>query len=422
MRREFAGVVGLFALLAVVTCASAKPANSAAPGRWVASWATSMMIADGSNQLPLEQLSHATLRQMVKLSVGGKAYRLVLSNSFSGEALHLKAVHIAKALGKGAIDPASDRTVTFSGKQDVTIPAGASYVSDPVMSAVVPFAELAISIHYDTAPTVQTGHPGSRTTSYLLAGDHLKDAQLAGATTVDRWYQIASIEVLAAPKTAAIVALGDSIADGRGSTTNGNDRWTNILANDVVGRGVLNAGIGGNCVLKFCLGPSAVARFDRDVLTHPGVNTLILHEGVNDLGGLTREHPATAEDHAALVTQLIEAFEQMAKKAKTHGLKAYIGTVMPYSGNSYYHPDVTNEADRAALNGWIRTQKLFDGVIDFDAAMRDPAHPDKLNPLYDTGDNLHPNATGYQVMGGVAAKALKAGGEKKASIKTRNKR
>lgn len=418
MRRRFAATL---ALIAVFLGADAKtPAKS----HWVASWATAMMISDGSNLLPAEQLSHATLRQIVKLSVGGKAYRLVLSNAFSGEALHLKSVHVAKSLGanaKGAIDPASDRTLTFSGKTDVTIPAGGTYISDPVPTAVAPFAELAISILYDTAPSVESGHPGSRTTSYLLAGDHTADAAFPGAFGVDHWYQIAGIEVLATPKQSAVVAMGDSITDGRGSTTNGNDRWTNVLASNAPGRAVLNAGIGGNCVLKFCLGPSAMARFDRDVLAPPGVGALIVYEGVNDLGGLTRTQAATPEQHAALVTQLMTAFEQMAAKAKAHGLKTYIATILPYASNEYYHPDVANEADRAALNGWIRTQKIYDGVIDFDAVMRDPAHPEKLNPAYDTGDGLHANAAGYQVMGRLAAQVMSGKAPKKAKPAKRTK-
>jgi lysophospholipase L1-like esterase len=155
-----------------------------------------------------------------------------------------------------------------------------------------------------------------------------------------------------------------------------------------------------------------LARFDRDVLAQPGVDTLLVYEGVNDLGGLTREHPATLEEHAALVTRLLQGFEQMAIKAKAHGLKTAIATILPYGGNAYYHPDVTNEADRAAVNGWIRNQKVFDTVIDFDAAVRDPSHPEKLNPAYDSGDGLHANVAGYQVMGAAAAKALSAGPQK----------
>ncbi|MDR3527519.1 MAG: SGNH/GDSL hydrolase family protein [Rhizomicrobium sp.] len=409
MRRGFAA--GVLALVAVTAMAPAKPAS-----HWVASWATALMISDGANYLPVEQLSHATLRQTVRLSTGGKAYRLVLSNLFGTEPLHLSAVHVAKALpfnaaAPGAIDPASDRVLTFSGKTDVTIPVGAAYTSDPVVAPVAAFADLSISILYDTAPVIETGHPGSRQTSYVLAGNHTADASLSGAVGADHWYQIAAIEVLSAPRTSAIAVVGDSITDGRGSTTNGNDRWTNIMATALnagkpgKGRAVLNAGIGGNCVLVVCLGPTALTRFDREVLEPAGVDTFIVYEGVNDLGRLTINHPVAASEHDALVAHLIEAFQQMAIKAKAHGLKSYIATILPFGGSAYYHPDAANEADRSALNSWIRSQKIFDGVIDFDAVMRDPSHPERLNPAYDT-DGLHANAAGYGIMGTTAAKAL----------------
>jgi lysophospholipase L1-like esterase len=322
-------------------------------------------------------------------------------------------VHIAKSLGADAIDPATDRALTFDGKADVTIPAGASWLSDPVNGPLPAFANLAVTIRYDTAPPDQTGHPGSRQTSYVLAGDHLADAHLAGAKTVDHWYQIAAIDVLTeAPKAAAVVAFGDSITDGRGSTTNGNDRWTNILAEQLAANkklpatAVLNAGLGGNCILVQCLGPNAISRIERDVLAPAGVKAVIVFEGINDLGRLTIDHPVAAEEHTALVANLIAGYRQIATRAHSRGLKAYIGTILPYMGGAYYHPDAVNEADRTAVNTWIRTQKEFDGVIDFDAAVRDPDHLDRLNPAYDSGDFLHPSAAGYRVMGEVAAKVL----------------
>lgn len=388
--------------------------SMAASAQWVTSWATSQMVADAANALPADQMTETTLRQNVRLSIGGKVLRLSLSNAFSPAALHLKGVHIAKSLPGGAIDPASDRVLTFAGKTDVTIPAGAAYLSDPVTLALPPEADVAISILYEAPPAVQTSHPGSRQTSYILAGDHLSDTQFSGAKTVDHWYQIDSIQVDAAPKAFAVVALGDSITDGRGSTTNGNDRWTNVMAaafqaspktNSIA---VLNSGIGGNCVLRQCLGPNALSRLEREIFTPPGVSAVIVYEGVNDLGGLTREKPATPEEHARLVADLIAGFVQIADRAHAHGMKVYIATIPPYGANTYYHPDAANEADRAALNGWIRTQKRFEGVIDFDTVMRDPSHANLLNPAYDTGDGLHPNAAGYKVMGTAAAKVLAA--------------
>lgn len=401
----------------LVLAALAFTAGAWAEGRdhWVASWASSQMVAVGDNALPAAQLTDATLRQYVQLSVAGKAYRLVLSNAYGTSPLHLTAVHVARP-GKnvGSIDPASDKALRFSGKADVTIPPGMAAYSDPVKGPVTALSDLAISIHYDAAPDVQTSHPGSRQTSFVVPGDHTGDAELANAKAPEHWFQIAEIDVLAPADAGTLVALGDSITDGRGSTINGNDRWTNILASALQANpatahlGVVNHGIGGNCVLVQCLGPSAVSRFERDVLAMAGVKSLVVLEGVNDLGGLSRTGPVSPEAHNALVQKLIAAFTDFATRAKAKGIKTYIGTILPYSGNSYYHPDAANEADRQAVNAWIRSQTLFDAFIDFDEAMRDPSHPSGLNPAYDTGDFLHPSVAGYKVMGALAAKVISA--------------
>lgn len=412
------------AILAMPAAMLAIAAANAAPAHWVTSWATSQQIVEPNNMLAPADLTDTTLRQAVRLSLGGKAYRVLLSNSFGTAPLHLKGVHVARWRGGDAIAPGSDTVLTFAGAADVTIPAGAQMLSDPVDVAVAPLEDLAISIRYDMPPAVPTGHPGSRMTSYLLPGDHLADMQLVGAKTVDHWYQIAAVEVLsAAPGAFAVTALGDSITDGRGSTTNQNDRWTNILAARLQANpatahiAVLNAGLGGNCVLSQCLGPNALSRLERDVLAPTGIGAVIVYEGINDLGRLTIDRPATPEEHDALVQNLIGGFEQIAARAHGRGLKAYIGTILPFMGVAYYHPTAANEADRTALNRWIRSQKLFDGVIDFDAALRDPAKPEQLDPAYDSGDYLHPSAAGYRVMGAVAAKALIAAAAKPAPVR-----
>jgi lysophospholipase L1-like esterase len=405
--RQAAGLAAAAALAMTVAAA-------AAPAHWVASWATSQQVTEPANMLAPGALGGATLRQSVRLSLGGTAFRLVLSNTFGTAPLHLNGVHVAKSRGADAIDPASDRALTFAGKPDVTIPAGAVWLSDPVPLPVAAFADLAVSIQYDAAPLIQTGHPGSRQTSYLLAGDHTGDASLPGAKAVDHWYHIMGIDVLtAAPSAGAVVALGDSITDGRGSTTNGNDRWTNILAEQRPGTAVLNAGLGGNCILVQCIGPNAVSRLERDVLSPPGVKAVIVLEGINDIGRFTLDRAMPAEAHAALVADLIAGLQQIAIRAHDRGLTAYVGTILPFMGVAYYHPTAVNEADRAAVNAWIRSQKLFDGVIDFDAALRDPAQPDRLLAAYDSGDFLHPSAAGYRVMGELAAKALKPASKRK---------
>lgn len=406
-------------MVAAMLALAAAEAEAGAPAHWVTSWATAQQIVEPANMLPAADLTDATLRQAVRLSIGGTGYRLVLSNAFGTEPLHLKSVHVARWRGGDGIAPESDRALTFGGAGDVTIPPGAALVSDPVPVAVAALADLAISIHYDVVPAVETGHPGSRQTSYVVAGEHVGDARLAGAKTVDHWYQIAAIEVLASPKASAVVALGDSITDGRGSTTNGNDRWTNILAGQLQAHpasrdiAVLNAGQGGNCVLSQCIGPNAISRIERDVLAPAGVSAVIVFEGINDLGRLAKASPVPPDQHAALVAHLIAGYQQIAARAHAHGLKAYIGTIMPWMGFATYHPDAAAEADRVKVNAWIRAQEVFDGVIDFDAALRDPSQPDHLNPAYDSGDLLHPSAAGYRVMGQVAAKVLVQPREKK---------
>jgi lysophospholipase L1-like esterase len=363
---------------------------------WVGSWACSQQIPEAQNSLAPEELHDATLRQIVHLSLGGRKVRVRISNAFGLEPLHLDAVRVARPVSaaSAAIDAATDKAASFHGAADVTIPAGADYWSDPIEYPVKPGSDLAVSIHYERAPDRQTGHPGSRATSYLVAGNLVSAADLAGARKVEHWYQLSGVDVLSEKRAAAIVVLGDSITDGRGSTTNGNDRWTDVLARRVAKKhlSVLNEGIGGNHLLTDGLGPSALARFDRDVLGQTGVRYLIVLEGVNDLGG-----------HAGRAQRVIAAYEQIAARARAHGLRVLGGTILPYVGSNYYHPDAASEEDRQKVNAWIRERGHFDGVIDFDAITRDGEHPERLLPAFDSGDHLHPSAAGYAAMGnGVA--------------------
>ena len=222
---------------------------------------------------------------------------------------------------------------------------------------------------------------------------------------VEHWYQVSGVDVRLAGPVAAVVTLGDSITDGHGATTNGNDRWPDVLARRLQsaaktrGVGVLNAGIGGNRLLLDGLGPNVLARFDRDVLAPAGVRYLIVLEGVNDLGTLTRDVDVGQVEHDALVRRILSAYEQIAERARAHGIKVIGATILPYGGSAYYHPGPANEADRQAINQWIRQSKSFDAVVDFDKAMRDPTHPNQLSPACDSGDHLHPSPAGYRVMG-----------------------
>jgi lysophospholipase L1-like esterase len=374
---------------------------------WVASWGASQQIPEAQNAMAPDDLRDATLRQIVHLSAGGTAIRVHLSNAFGSKALHLTAVHIAVPLSpaSSAIDPATDRPLTFAGMADVTIPAGAEFISDELDVQVAARSDIAISFHLDVAPEVQTSHPGSRATAYFVHGDFVAARSLTDAKRVDHWFQISGVDVQRGTNAAAVVALGDSITDGHGATTNGNDRWTDVLAQRLQAAaktqsiGVSNQGIGGNHLLMDGSGPNALARFDRDVLATTGVRWAIVFEGVNDLGGLTREHEATAAEHATLVKSILAAYEQTIERAHAHGLRIFGATITPFVGSDYYHPDALNEADRQAVNAWIRTPGHFDAVIDFDRVIRDPQHVDRLLPAFDCGDHLHPSPAGYRAMG-----------------------
>ncbi len=410
MKRLCAALSALAAVFGAARALSLPPVPAPNP-HWVASWATPQQIPEAKNALPA--LHDATLRQVVHLSLGGTRLRIHISNVFGTLPLHLSAVHIARpGAAAGSIDAASDRALRFSGHADVTIPAGADYISDPIGFSVPPLGDLAITLHYDDTPAQQTGHPGSRATSFYAPGDHVADAVLPGATAVDHWYQIEGVDVLAFADAAAVAVLGDSITDGRGSTTNGNDRWTDVLAWRLrrspqwPNIAVLNKGIGGGRVLQDGLGPSALARFDRDVLAPASVKWLIVLEGINDLAVLTRDAPATPQAHAAMVAGVIAGYAQIIARAHAHGIKVYGATILPDLGGDYYHPDAQNEADRHAVNAWIRSPGHFDAVIDFDAALRDPAAPDALLPAYDSGDHLHPNPAGYKAMADAVPLAL----------------
>jgi len=373
----------------------------------VTSWGASQQIPEPQNSLPPDDLRDATVRQIFHLSIGGSAVRVHLSNAFGTEALHFTSVHIARPLStaSSAIDPASDRPLSFAGNADVLVPAGAEFVSDPLQIEVAPSSDLAVTFHLDSPPARETGHPGSRATSYYVHGDFVGAASLTDPKHVDHWYQVAGIDVQAARGAAAVVAIGDSITDGHGATTNGNDRWTDVLAVHLQSSsatrniGVSNQGIGGNHLLTDGLGPNALARFDRDALAPAGVRWVIVFEGVNDLGGIAFKGDASAADHAALVQRILAAYEQMISRAHAHGLRVYGATITPYTGSGYYHPGPQNEADRQAVNQWIRAAGHFDAVIDFDAVVRDPQHPDQLLPAFDCGDRLHPSPAGYKAMG-----------------------
>ncbi len=403
MSRKFIKIFPAAILLAFAVPVAAAPA----PSVWIATWGASQQIPEPQNALPPESLRDATIREIFHLSAGGPSLRVHLSNAFGITPLHLTSVHIARPLSpaSSSIDPATDRALTFSGAPDVTIPPGAEYVSDPIDYPVSPLADVAVTFHLDVPPKQQTGHPGSRATTWYVHGDSTAAPELTNPHHIDHWYFVTAIDVLAPAGAASVVALGDSITDGHGATTNGNDRWTDVLAARLQhlpatrNIGVSNQGIGGNHLLTDGLGPNVLARFDRDVLAPAGVRWLIVFEGVNDLGGLARLAEVPAAQHAALVQRVLAAYAQVIARAHAHGLRVIGATITPYTGSNYYHPGPLSEADRVAVNQWIRTPGHFDAVVDFDQVIRDPQQPNSLLPAYDSGDHLHPSPAGYRAMG-----------------------
>jgi len=406
LHRTFVLRFATFLVLASIRTAVLRASDS--PPRWVGSWAAAQQLVEPNNALSPEELHDATLRQIVHLSIGGSQVRLHLSNRFGATPLSLTSVRIARSVSPDSskIVPATEKALTFSGSPDVTIPAHADYISDPVSFPADALSDVAITLHIDVPPQEQTGHPGSRATSYVTRGNSISATELQGARTVEHWYFVAGIDVTAPPEAGAIVVLGDSITDGHGATTNGNDRWTDILAQRLQtesgshGLSVLNQGIGGNHLLTDGLGPNALSRMDHDVVAQPGVRYLIVLEGINDIGGLARNGETSPTEHEALVRRMIAAYEQIIVRAHTAGITVMGATILPFVGSNYYHPGPASERDRQAVNEWIRAPGHFDALIDFDQVTRDRQHPEQLLPAFDSGDHLHPSPAGYRAMAG----------------------
>lgn len=363
----------------------------------VGTWGTAPQLVETKNMPPEPGLANNTLRQVVRVSIGGKILQLKFSNEFSAGDLQMKGVEIAVSTGESNIDPSTVKQLTFNGRPDAIINPGMAIYSDPVSFNLKPRTNVAITIYYGDVPQDLTGHPGSRTTSYILAGNKLSSADFSGSVRTDHWYTITGIDVKS-PKSATVTIIGNSITDGRGSGTNRQNRWTDILSERLVTNrstakvGVLNLGIGGNCVLKPCLGQAALNRFERDIINQHGVRWLIILEGVNDIG-------QTPDSLTAMqvANGLIEAYKKMADEAHAKNIKVYGATILPF-GKSFYYTDFREEA-RKRVNEWIRRSSYFDAVIDFDKALCDPLDPVSLLPDMQSGDFLHPNENGYKMMG-----------------------
>ncbi len=417
MKRSSIAVGILFAALVSFLPASALAHGRALgpEGQWVNTWVSMPQLTETGN-LPPAPFTGAsavfvdsTIRATVHVTVGGKMMRLRLSNAFGTTPLTLDAVRVALpaggAAGVSAIQDGTDRPVTFNGKPSVTIPAGAQAVSDMLFYPLAPLSNLTVTLY--TAQGQQTlnntSHPGSRTTSWMMAGNHVSDLDLnvAGAASVAHWYFLSGVEVWAPEHAAAVVVIGDSLTDGRGSTTNGNDRWpdqlvarlqASPLTADVA---VLNQAAGGNRILNDGLGPNVLARLDRDLLSQSGVRWAIVFEGVNDIGTAD----ATEAAQTKVAADVIDAYEQIIRRAHAQGIRVYGATITPFFGNGYYDATGFREAARQTVNKWIRTSGRFDAVLDFDAAVRDPANPIQLRQdILFQNDGLHMNPAGYKLI------------------------
>ncbi len=377
------------------------PVAARAQGRhWVGTWAASAEGGPASDAPSLKSFRNATIRQVVRISMGGDTCRVRLSNEFGTAPLHVDAVRIAISSGGSGVVPGSSHLLTFAGDSAVTIPPGAPMLSDPVVIHLAPLADVAVSLFLADSTGTSTWHELAMATSYVSTGNHTGDAAFRADTTSRSWYFLSGISVRAPGNAGAIVTLGNSITDGYGSTVDANARWPNVLArtlgaSHLLGRlAVLDEGISGNRILHDESGPDALSRFDRDVLAQPGVRYVVVMEGINDIGFSMFSDYKSQDVSAA---EIIAGQRQLISRAHDAGLRIYGATLTPYQGCNYY--SVAGEAKREAINRWIRTSGAYDGVIDFDAVVRDPAHPTRFLPKYDSGDHLHPGDAGYAAMG-----------------------
>jgi lysophospholipase L1-like esterase len=389
--------------------------------QWISTWVASPQLTEPEDMPPppftpladsavlagSTPLVNTTLRQTVHVTLGGQRIRLRLSNVSGGADLPVTHASVARPrggrAGASAIEAGGASRVTFGGRPDADIPAGAEAVSDPVDFDLAPDSNLTVTLYLarGQASGEITSHPGSRTVSYLASGNHAGDEDLAAAVPVEHWYFLSGVEVPAGPGAAAIAIMGDSLTDGHGSTTNGNDRWPDRLFARLQsepatsGLAVLNQGIGGNRVLNDGAGPAALARLEHDVLTQNAVRWLILFEGINDIGTA----PATESGQQNAVHDLINAYRRITERARAARMLVFGATLTPLTGHELYdNPPGPREVTRQAVNQWIRTSGQFDAVLDFDQAVRDPASPHRLLPTFDCGDHLHLSPAGYQAL------------------------
>jgi lysophospholipase L1-like esterase len=412
--------------LAALVCWSAAYAQD--PQHWVSTWGTAQQFAvetrpswvapppraenepPPSSPIPPfpESFENETVRMVVRASVGGSRVRVTLSNALGFEPVRIGAVHVALRERDSAIVARSDRTVTFGGRTAFTIEPGALVVSDAVDLAVPALAELAVSLHLPERTGNATTHQLGLNTTYVAKGDATGATSLPGATTNLTYFWLAGVEVQAPSGAGTIVAFGDSITDGFSSTPNTHRAWPALLAAKLQSNrataqwGVVNVGIAGNRVRRDLVGTSALARFDRDVLSRAGVRWLLLFEGINDINFSAL--PGVPESQSTTAAQLIDALSQLVDRAHARGIKVLGATLMPMGGLWLHNAET--EGMRQAVNRWIRTGGKFDAVVDFDAVTRDPQDLQRLRPEFDSGDHIHPNDAGNAAMANAIDTAL----------------
>ncbi len=396
-------IIAFFIFLCAITI------NATAQG-WIGTWATAPQTIVKSFMPYNNNMSNRSVRQVVKVSIGGDMIRLKLSNIYSTEPVVIRSIYIAHAKDSFAIDPKSAKYLKFSNQYKVTIPAGKSITSDALPYDLKPLQRLAITINYTSAPTVPTVHMGSRTTSYIMKGVTNAHSNFEKAFRENHWYNISGIDVYTMrTDLSSIAIIGNSITDGKCSTDNAQNRWPDVMSEmlqlkyKITNQGVLNLGIGNNrVVVPGGFGVLAKERFDKDVLAQAGVKKVIIFEGINDIGAAKSGYSET------VARQLIESYQAMIKKAKARRLKVYLGTITPFKGAGYYSP--FHEAARQTVNEWIRNQaknKEVDGILDFAKLLQDPKDDRRMKKEYVSNDWLHPNPTGYKAMGTYAAEIIK---------------
>ena len=347
-------------------------------------------------------LKAQTVREVIRTSIGGSGLRIRLSNLNGTGPVTIGPVHVALSTGESAIQPGSDHAVKFDGKSTVTIAKGQSVLSDAVAMRVAPLQSLAVSMYLPTDTGASTLHATGIATTYLNEnGDATASAALPNSEVVSSRFFLTDVEVDANPSARTFVAFGDSITDGMNSTPDTNRRWPDVFASRLQADpalafiAVVNSGISGNRILNDGLGPNALSRFDRDALSKPDVKWILLLEGINDIGAAGQAQ-APKDDVSA--QQIIDGMKTLVARAHAKGIKVWGATLTPFGGVEWPYHTATAEAKRQAVNSWIRTSGAFDAVVDFDKLVRDPAHPDRFLPAFDSGDHLHPSDAGYKAM------------------------